>query len=432
MALTDDAASALAEAGRGLGGPRPPFELLTALELLVGMPFGEVGPDLGGSPGVSGVAPAAPRATAANPRRVLEEVVAEALARSPCLVQFSGGRDSSALLAIAAAVARRHGLPLPVPVTFRYRDDLSAEAEWQELVVAHVGLDEWVRIEVGSELDLVGPVARRLLGTYGFVPPAPLYTALVVFELGRGGTRMTGEGGDDLLRARRGAPFLEIRSRPAAALHPGVARGVAAAGMPRAMRRARWERRMEAELELPWVRRGARRELVARIAGDLADEPVSWRRALTRYGRNRGDWLLARNSQLLANTYDVACVDPLLHPAVVDAVGEHFAPFGVRSRTEALRALVGDLLPDRMVSRTTKASFNRSYLTDEGRAFARAWSGRGVDPDLVDPEALRDEWCSPFPSGLSFALLQAAWLGDHGRTVEVAPEHTDGDRGRYR
>src|ERR1700749_707865 len=50
-------------------------------------------------------------------REALESVIRPALERSPCLVSFSGGRDSSAVLAAAAALARREGLPLPIPAT---------------------------------------------------------------------------------------------------------------------------------------------------------------------------------------------------------------------------------------------------------------------------------------------------------------------------
>jgi hypothetical protein len=424
--------TALREAGRALDAGPPRFERLTTLELLVGTPFGRAEPATPGGGAARDATSEASGPSRADPRAVLEDVVAGALARPPCIVQFSGGRDSSALLAVAAHVARRRGLPLPVPLTFRYEDDRAAEADWQELVVAHLGLDEWVRIEVAGELDVVGPVARRLLEAYGLVPPAPLYTSLVAFELGRGGTRMTGEGGDDLLRARRGAPLLEVRARPGSLLRPGVARGVAGAALPRATLRARWERRLATDLDLPWLRPGARREVVERVAADLAEEPVSWRRALAHHGRNRGDRLFTTNAGLLGAQYDVVCVDPLLHPAVIEAVGRRFAPFGVRSRSEALAVLVGDLLPDSVVTRTTKAAFNRSYVTDEARAFARRWSGRGVDPELVDVDALRAEWCAPVPSGLSFALLQAAWLAEHGRAVDVAPERAQRGRRRNR
>jgi hypothetical protein len=55
-----------------------------------------------------------------TPRAALEAAVLPALRRSPCLVSFSGGRDSSAVLAVAASVARREGLPLPIPATNRF------------------------------------------------------------------------------------------------------------------------------------------------------------------------------------------------------------------------------------------------------------------------------------------------------------------------
>src|SRR5687768_13796753 len=53
-------------------------------------------------------------------REALEQAVLVGLMRPPCVVSFSGGRDSSAVLAIAAHVARREGLPLPIPVSLRF------------------------------------------------------------------------------------------------------------------------------------------------------------------------------------------------------------------------------------------------------------------------------------------------------------------------
>ena len=51
----------------------------------------------------------------ADPRPTLERILLGALQRAPCVVAFSGGRDSSALLAEATRVARVHGLEDPVP-----------------------------------------------------------------------------------------------------------------------------------------------------------------------------------------------------------------------------------------------------------------------------------------------------------------------------
>ena len=47
-------------------------------------------------------------------------VLLRSLQRPPCVVAFSGGRDSAGLLAAATRAARRHGLPLPIPATYRF------------------------------------------------------------------------------------------------------------------------------------------------------------------------------------------------------------------------------------------------------------------------------------------------------------------------
>ena len=98
-------------------------------------------------------APAAPTVLAA-----LERAVLPALRRPPCLVSFSGGRDSSAVLAVAAYAAARHGLPAPIPATNRFPGAAEAdESAWQERVIAHLGLSDWLRLDLGDELDVVGP-----------------------------------------------------------------------------------------------------------------------------------------------------------------------------------------------------------------------------------------------------------------------------------
>ncbi len=119
-----------------------------------------------------------------DPRAAMERGLLEPLRRGPCLVSFSGGRDSSAVLAVATSVARREGLPLPIPATLRFpgaKD--SAESEWQESVVAHLGLQDWIRLETTDELDCVGPVASASLARHGLLWPsnahfhAPLFAA---------------------------------------------------------------------------------------------------------------------------------------------------------------------------------------------------------------------------------------------------------------
>jgi len=56
---------------------------------------------------------------------------APALLRPPCVVAFSGGRDSSRLLAAAADLAAREDLAPPTAYTFRYPLDPAAdESHW--------------------------------------------------------------------------------------------------------------------------------------------------------------------------------------------------------------------------------------------------------------------------------------------------------------
>jgi asparagine synthetase B (glutamine-hydrolysing) len=62
---------------------------------------------------------------------VLERVLVRSLQRPPCLVAFSGGRDSAGVLAAASHAARRHGLPLPIPATYRFPGAAEVdESEW--------------------------------------------------------------------------------------------------------------------------------------------------------------------------------------------------------------------------------------------------------------------------------------------------------------
>ena len=75
-----------------------------------------------------------------------------------------------------------------------------------------------------------------------------------------------------------------------------------------------------------------------------------------------------------------------------------------------LRYLFGDLLPDAVLSRNTKASFNQTRWGEFERQYARNWSGEGVDPDLIDAEKLRAAWLSEDPPPGADYQLHAAWV----------------------
>lgn len=59
------------------------------------------------------------------------------LGRPPCLLAFSGGRDSSALLAVAVSVAHREGLPLPIPLIYPGVAGTD-ESSWQYMILDHL------------------------------------------------------------------------------------------------------------------------------------------------------------------------------------------------------------------------------------------------------------------------------------------------------
>ena len=152
-----------------------------------------------------------------DPRRALELVVLEALQRPPCGVAFSGGRDSSAVLAVAVHVARREGLAEPIPITKVFPDvPTTEEQSWQERVIDHLGLDDWQRVVIHDELDLLGPLATANLVDHGVVWPPTIHGDRPVVDRVRGGSLIDGEGGDEVLgvTAHRIAPIDDARSLP--------------------------------------------------------------------------------------------------------------------------------------------------------------------------------------------------------------------------
>lgn len=111
--------------------------ILNRLEIASGLVFGLAPPERLPSAREAG-----------TPLEALERSIMPALLRPPCLVSFSGGRDSSTILALAVRLARREGLELPIPATNRFPSAAqSDDVEWQERVVVHLGLTDWVRAD---------------------------------------------------------------------------------------------------------------------------------------------------------------------------------------------------------------------------------------------------------------------------------------------
>lgn len=226
-----------------------------------------------------------PLSRSADPGAVtaLEQPLIRALHRSPCLIGFSGGRDSSALLAIATRVARREGLPDPVPVTVRYPElPETHEDEWQQLVMRHLGLSEWVQRQFADEADLVGPIAATLMHEHGLQYPYNLHLLKPMIDEARGGSFVTGLGGDEAFTPRsRALAVMTGGVRPV----PRDMLRIGAAVAPRRLRRAIFARRPT--LNFPWLCPDANRALGMAWLEDWLRLPLRWDTRLREWRRSR-------------------------------------------------------------------------------------------------------------------------------------------------
>jgi Asparagine synthase len=342
-----------------------------------------------------------------TPRAALEAAIHPALGRSPCLVSFSGGRDSSAVLAAAVAVARRDGRPLPIPITHRFPAAAGTdESAWQELVVRHLGLDDWVRVELSSELDATGPVAASVIGRHGLLWPCNNYFHDPIFEAAAGGAVLTGIGGDEAFMGcswDRAIAVLQGRVRP-------VPRDILRVGFalaPVAVKRA-FIRRWLPDL-LPWLQPAARREVEAWVAADAAAEPLRYERRLRRLLGSPQQQTGLQGLEALAADHDVFVAHPLHDAGFFAALTGRLSGDSSRSRTDSMEALVGDVLPPDVLRRSTKSHFSEVVWGPASRALATSWDGDGLDPEVVDFDVLRQIWRSAEPDTQTITLLQSVW-----------------------
>jgi asparagine synthase (glutamine-hydrolysing) len=354
----------------------------------------------------------------ATPRAALERAILPELEHGRCLVSFSGGRDSSAVLAVATRLAERVGLPQPVPATIRFPGaDRAAETAWQERVVAHLGLADWVRLDAGDELDCVGPVAAAALRRHGLLwPPNAHFHAPLLAEAA-GGALLTGVGGDDVLGATRwsrAAAVVGGQARP----EPRDALTVGLAWAPRPVRRAVLRRRVA--VPFPWLRPPAERAVNDALAADAAGEPLRWRARFSWRLSLRYVHVGTASLALLAADAGARIAHPLADPGFVDALARLPRDSRYRNRDEAMRTLFPQLLPPDLLARRDKAAFGQVAWGPHSRAFADAWDGSGLDTELVDPDALRRAWPEAERDGRLLTVLQAAWLAaDPGSPGEV-------------
>lgn len=373
---------------------------LDGLDAAWGWPFGETDVDAVPRPRPAGGWP--------HPRTLLETLLRDALVAGPVVITFSGGRDSSALLALALHVARRDGVPEPIALTYRYPDaDAGAqESQWQDLVARHVGLTTWERCLVGDELDLLGPLGGSLLALAGRAAfPYSLAAEGYACGVAQGGTLVTGEIGDWAFAPRR-MTVLRAMARGHGWRRASTRAYLVEVAGPRSLRRQVMARGLD---ELPWLQPAAAAER-RRQAATAPLPPLRWDRDLLTLDRQRFFALGAQTHHAMADAFGCARLDPFADADFLAALAAWGGAVGIAGRNPAMRALFSDLLPPELLVRTTKAHFNGSRVGPPSRAFAADWDGSGVDRQLVDVEALRAEWLKETPHAGSLSLLQHAWL----------------------
>lgn len=344
-----------------------------------------------------------------TPRAALERLLIPALNRPPCGVSFSGGRDSSAVLAAAAHVARIHGLPAPIPVSLRFPGiEDTDETSYQEMVVRHLDLREWVVLEPGDSLDIVGELATDQTRRHGLLYPANLHFHIPILEAVSGGTLLTGLGGDEIMGAHPShllAATLVGKRRPGrTAVREFVERYVL-------QERPRNEVRRVHESLFPWLVPEARQELLDRIVEWLTGDYLSASRNLTE-STYRMRYLHRARADMgrLAQDYSVAIEHPFLDPGFVGAIADRVGWTGSASRTELLELVFGDLLPSELVQRTSKAQFDQVFWTSLATETVQTLPV-DVLSQSVDGPALLEFWRSDAPKGGTYLIAQYLQAG---------------------
>ncbi|HUF89294.1 MAG TPA: asparagine synthase-related protein [Gemmatimonadota bacterium] len=348
---------------------------------------------------------------ASTVREVLQDLLVPRLESAPCFVSFSGGRDSAALLALAVRLAKERGLEEPVPVTLRFEGrPRTDESDWQERTIDHLALREWRVVQVGEELDPLGPVATAVLRRHGLFWPPVAHRIRPLLDAARSHVLIMGTGGDEMFSPPVRHPArrrLAVRGRPL----PLAARRAAFNLLPE---RLRIGLVLGRDRRSAWLRPAARRELRRRYRAWLRRRHPSWAEAIRLVPELRSFELTQAVFAAQARDADVTLVQPFFDRRFIRAIGESAPRTGFPSRAAAMALHFGDVLPPEIVARTTKAVFDELHGGRASREFASAWDGRGLDPHLVDPEALRREWLAPRPEYRSLTALNAAWLASTG------------------
>ena len=361
--------------------PRPearPAPALRPLDIAYGIPLGNdpVPPLARSSPGVT-------------PKAAIGQVLADALSRTPCLLSFSGGRDSSALLAAAVDVARREGLDLPVPATLVFPEsEESNEDEWQAIVLRHLGVTEWERFEIHQEFDAVGPVATQALLRHGLLWPFNTHFHAPIIERAAGGSVVTGFGGDELGNSLKSARAEQLlASRRLKNWRDLLVLGLALSPTP--VRAAVHRRRARADMgELPWLTDEGARQLVHAYGQSEATIPLGWESKVRRWiWPGRYFRVCVESFAALGSYHDVEVVHPFVDGRVLDALGAVGWLRGTGGPHRAHAARLRRPAARRAHRATDEGELHRPPVDRDGQGVRPGVVGRGRGRDAGRPRS---------------------------------------------
>ena len=166
---------------------------------------------------------------------------------------------------------------------------------------------------------------------------------------------------------------------------------------------------------LPWLSPEGNQQFAAAVVADMDLPHVGWGRSAQRLTRARSVIAMRCGVDLLARDHDVAVCHPLLEPSVIAAAGRQGGYLGLGGRSAAMRSIVGDLLPARVVTRETKGEFGQTLWTSDTLGWARANVPDVVaaDTDLANLlwlEGLTNCLEAAVPTYMLTGLVQSAWL----------------------
>ena len=277
-----------------------------------------------------------------------------AVTRPPAVVAFSGGVDSSLVLAAATSAARAHGLDDPIPATLRFPSATwTREDEWQEPVIASLGLADWERVELDQDLDLLGGLATGILDRHALVLPGQFAQ--------HGAHRPPGRGRHIPHRCRRRRrPWGVALAPPRRDCFASCPPMSAAPWGPARARGARWpsapcrppcgagccRRGDAARCAIPthndyrWLRTEGRLMVGAGLA-DWDDQPVRWDEFVSWVDRRRTTMSYRRTLEVIGDDSGAAVCNPLIDRGFLGALAAGGGRLGYPDRAAAVTAIAG-------------------------------------------------------------------------------------------